>query len=54
LENAPSVTSRLELRVAALVFSWLADWVGDLSRTVSTKLAFLLTAHAYEAPPYAK
>lgn len=36
---------RLSLVVTALFFSWLGDWVGDLSATVSVKLACFLAVH---------
>ncbi len=33
------------LVVAALLYSWLGDWVGDLGTTVVVKLVFFLAAH---------
>jgi uncharacterized membrane protein YhhN len=43
---ARTATVRRSLIVAALIFSWLGDWVGDLSGTVSIKLAFFAAARA--------
>jgi uncharacterized membrane protein YhhN len=41
-----TVRARLGPIVAALLFSWLGDWVGDLSNTILTKIGFFLAAQA--------
>jgi len=44
LADGPLQTST-SLVVAALLFSWLGDWVGDLGSGVLIKLVFFLAAH---------